>query len=73
MGLFRSVDSRIPRMRPYDLDKLEKMVVKAHREYPAHKVTRLYDTKSAVCAKIVTAGGDNLYDLHHRKLTAAQS
>ena len=31
------------------------------------EMTALFETKAAVCAKIVAADGDNMYDLHHRR------
>ena len=67
LGLFRSVDSQIPNKRPYQLDEFEEMVVAAHRNYPDKLVTALFETKAAVCAKILVADGDNMYDLHHRR------
>ena len=67
LGLFRSVDSRIPKFRPFQLDRFARMVSKAHRQYPGDKVEQLYQTKIAVCKKMVEAKGDNSFDLHHRK------
>ena len=43
------------------------MVSKAHRQYPGDKVEQLYQTKIAVCKKMVEAKGDSSFDLHHRK------
>jgi hypothetical protein len=70
LGLFRSVDSRIPKFRPFQLDKFAKIVSKAHLQYPGDKVERLYETKIAVCKKMVEAKCDNSFDLHHRKKSA---
>ena len=70
LGLFRSVDSRIPKFRPFQLDRFARMVSKAHRQYPGDKVEQLYQTKIAVCKKMVEAKGDNSFDLHHRKKSA---
>ena len=65
LGLFRSVDSLIPKFRPFQLGKFARMVCKAHRQYPGDKVEQLYETKIAVCKEMVEAKGDNSFALHH--------
>ena len=49
LGLFRSVDTHIPKFRPFELDAFARMVSKAHQQCPGDNVERLYETKIVVC------------------------
>ena len=44
LGLFRGVDSLIPKFRPFHLDEFARMISKAHLQYPGDKVELLYET-----------------------------
>ena len=70
LGLFRSVDTHIPKFRPFELDAFARMVSKAHQQCPGDNVERLYETKIVVCKKLAETEGDNSFDLHHRKKSA---
>ena len=65
LGFFNSVDSRLPKLRPYDLDAFYELVEKAHAEYPAEKLDSLYDSKMRVCKAILSANppGNNDYKM----------
>ena len=54
-SLIVSVDSRLPKLRPYDLDAFFALVEEAHAEYPAEKLDSLYDSKMRVCKAILSA------------------
>ena len=70
LGLFRSVDTHIPKFRPFELDAFARMVSTAHQQCPGDNVERLYETKIVVCKKLAQSEGDNSFDLHHRKKSA---
>ena len=61
------MDSRLPKKRPYDLDKFYALVEARHADYPAKKLDSLYDSKMRVCKAILGANppGDNNYKLPH--------
>ena len=65
LGFFNSVDSRLPKLRPYDLDAFYALVETAHAEYPAEKLDSLYDSKMRVCKAILSANppGNNDYKM----------
>ena len=69
LGFFNSVDSRIPKLRPYDLDEFEKMIIAAHDSYPGEKLDAIFDMKQAICERVLatTPPGNNDYDLPHKK------
>ena len=67
LGFFNSVDSRLPKLRPYDLDAFFALVEEAHAEYPAEKLDSLYDSKMRICKAILSANppGNNDYKMPH--------
>ena len=67
LGFFNSLDSRLPKLRPYNLDEFEKLIVDEHEQYPAEKMDALFDSKQRVCQAILRCGGDNSYKMPHRR------
>lgn len=67
LGFYNSMDSRLPKRRSFNLDELEKQCVQGFWDYPMEKLDALFETKRAVCAAIIAAGGDNGFKLPHKK------
>ena len=67
LGFYASWDSRIPHLRPFDVDELAAMCEAAFWEYPSEKLEALVETKKAVCKSIIAAGGNNDFKLPHKK------
>ena len=67
LGFYKSIDSRLPKLRSFDLDVFESQVMSAFDEYPSEKLTDLFDMKMRVCKSILDAQGDNNYKLPHSK------
>ena len=65
LGFFKSLDSRLPRCRNFNLDKFTEQCEQAFNEYPSEKLSALFNTKSMVLARIVEVDGSNEYDLPH--------
>ena len=65
LGFYKSIDSRLPKRRDYDLDVFEQQVLKAFDEYPSDKLDDLFDMKMRVCQSIISVKGDNNYKLPH--------
>lgn len=68
LGFFNSIDSCLPKMRPYNLDEFEQLIIDEHDRYPGEKLDALFDMKQRVCGCIVRASppGNNDYTLPHR-------
>ena len=68
LGFFNSVDARLPKLRPYNLDEFERLIVAAHADYPAEKMDALFDSKQRICSCILAATppGGNDFALPHR-------
>ena len=71
LGFNKSIDSRLPKMRSYDLDAFEGEIMEASwEEYPEDKLDDIFDMKQRVLDEIVKDGGGNSFKLSHRnKLT----
>ena len=70
LGFFRSMDSRLPAIRSFNLDEFEQQCLAAYREYPSDKLTAIFDTKQMVCRCILeraSVPGQNDYKLPHRR------
>ena len=67
LGFYASIDSEMPRYRCFDLDGLFKQVERAYKEYPAEKLTKLFETKMLIMEEIIKVKGDNDYQLPHKK------
>lgn len=66
LGFFRSMDSRLPAIRSFDLDKFEQQCLTAFREFSPEKLTGLFDAKQRVCKCILESAsvpGQNDYKL----------
>ena len=70
LGFNKSLDSRLPKKRSFDLDKFEDEILEAYNEYPEDKLDDLFNMKQRVLAEIITDGGGNNFKLPHR--TAAE-
>ena len=67
LGFFRSVDSRLPKLRSFKMPMFIKQIEKAFKEYPKEKLDDLCAMKTRVCVAIVENEGDNNFRLPHRK------
>ena len=71
LGFNNSLDSRLPKMRSFDLDEFEGEILEAWEEYPEDKLHDLFDMKLRVLKEIVVKDkGGNSFKLPHR--TAAE-
>ena len=68
LGFNKSLDSRLPRVRDFDLDRFEEQILEAWEEYPGEKLHDLFDMKSRVLECILTSDppGGNSFKLPHR-------
>ena len=66
LGFNKSMDSRLPKVRSFDLDKFEEQIHEAWDEYPEDKLDDLFGMKTRVLAEIVKDGGGNSFKLPHR-------
>ena len=66
LGFYKSIDSRLPKLRNFDLDKFEEQILDAFEAYPSEKLDDLFNMKQRVCRCIIDAHGDNNYKLPHR-------
>lgn len=69
LGFNKSLDSRLPRVRSYDLDLFEQQIMDAFNSYPQHKLHDLFDMKSRICQCILECDppGSNSFKLPHRR------
>ena len=70
LGFYASIDSRMPRKRSFNLDKLYGDVSKAWSEYPSENLTKIFDTKQLMMEEIIKANGDNDFKLPHKRKRA---
>ena len=68
LGFNKSLDSCLPRVRAFDLDKFEAQILEAFDQYPSDKLDALYDMKQRVCECIIACEppGGNTFKLPHR-------
>ena len=68
LGFNKSLDSRLPQVRDFNLDKFEDQILQAWDEYPSEKLDDLYDMKSRVIECILTSNppGGNNFTMPHR-------
>ena len=66
LGFNKSLDSRLPKQRDFNLDNFEQQILDAYEEYPEDKLDALFDMKQRVCECIVQDGGGNSFKLPHR-------
>ena len=67
LGFFRSVDSRLPKLRSFSMPEFILQIEDAYEQYPAEKIEDLCAMKTRVCVAIVQNWGDNTFRLPHRK------
>ena len=61
----KSLDSRLPHRRSYDLDKFEQEILAAAAAYPPEKVDASFDMKSRVIECIIASKGSNEFEPCH--------
>ena len=68
LGFNKSLDSRLPRVRDFNLDKFEEQILEAWDEYPSEKLDDLFDMKSRVLQCILSSNppGGNNFAMPHR-------
>ena len=66
LGFFRSIDSRLPKLRSFDLLEFIRQIEAAFQEYPEEKLEALCQMKSRVCRAIMDNWGQNDFRLPHR-------
>ena len=64
----KSLDSRLPRVRDFNLDRFDEQFNQAFDDYPEDKLDALYDMKRRVleCIRTCEPPGDNSFKLPHR-------
>ena len=67
LGFFRSIDSRLPKLKSFNLPEFIEQIEEAYNEYPSEKLTALADMKMRVVQCIYNAAGDNDFKLPHRQ------
>ena len=67
LGFYASIDSKMPKYRSFNLDKLYKEVERAWNEYPSELLGKIFDTKHAMMAEIIKHKGDNDFKLPHKR------
>lgn len=69
LGFNKSLDSRLPRVRSFDLDLFEQQIMQCFEEYPPEKLDDLFDMKQRVCRCIIECDppGGNSFKLPHRR------
>ena len=67
LGVNKSLDSRLPKRRSFNLDAFEEQVMQEFDTYPSEKLDDIFDMKNRVCDCIIEAEGDNTFKLPHRK------
>ena len=67
LGFFRSVDSRLPKLRSFKLPTFIKQIEEAFEEYPDEKLDVVCGIKTRVCVAIVENQGDNKFGLPYRR------
>ena len=70
LGFFRSIDSRLPKLRSFQMPTFIKQIEEAFEEYPEEKLDALCAMKTRVCVAIVENWGENDFVLPHRKKNA---
>ena len=68
-----TLDSRLPRVRDFFLDKFDEQIDKAFEDYPEEKLDALFDMKIRVleCIRTSNPPGGNNFKLPHRKAAVA--
>ena len=56
LGFYNSIDSRLPKLRNFNLDELYKQVEDEFWAYPSEKLDALARMKACVCQAIIAAG-----------------
>ena len=70
LGFYASLDSRMPKYRDFNLDKLFGQVLTEYDNYPSDMLSRLFETKSEFLKQVVLAQGHirtNNYQKPHKK------
>jgi len=67
LGFFRSIDSRLPKLRSFSLLELISQIKDAFAEYPSAKLSSLVIMKARVTRCIADHEGANDFKLPHRK------
>lgn len=67
LGFFRSLDSRLPKLRSFSLLEFIEQIKEAYAEYPHAKLSDLAAMKSRVVQCIAENAGGNDFKLPHRK------
>ena len=69
LGFNKSLDSKLPKRRSFDLDAFEQEILDAFDAYPSEKIDDLCDMKSRVLECIISSNppGGNSYEMPHRK------
>ena len=74
LGFNKSLDSRLPKVRSFDLDKFEQEILDAFDQYPSEKLDALYDMKQRPIQRVIECiiardpPGGNTFKLPHRSL-----
>eukprot|EP00965_Chrysotila_dentata_P258040 6213077-Pleurochrysis_carterae.AAC.1 len=68
LGFNKSLDSKLPKCRPNNLDEFEALILEELSKYPSEKLNDLFDSKkNRVCQSVVADKGDNAFKIPHRR------
>jgi len=67
LGFFRSIDSRLPKLRSFKLTEFIKQIHDAYDDYPSEKIDALVRCKKRVVTCIAENEGRNDLKLPHRE------
>ena len=67
LGFFRSVDSRLPKLRSFKMPTFIKQIEEAFEEYPDEKLDDVCGIKTRVCVAIVENWDNNDFRLPNRR------
>ena len=63
LGLYNSLDSKIPNPRPFDLDKLYSCFVDAFKKHDSELLDKIYDTRKRALKEVLKVKGRNEYKM----------
>ena len=68
LGFFRSIDSRLPKLRSFKLPEFIQQIKGAYQDYPPEKIASLVEMKRRVVQCLIKYKGTNDFKLPHGKM-----
>ena len=69
LGFFRSIDSRLPKLRSFKLHEFVSQITHEFDTYPPDKLDSIFDQKQRIAECIWEEWGDNTYKMPHSRDT----